>query len=127
MNNTSAPTSTPLPPTTINSSSSSGSNVSQNSTLEGAGIPSKISNSSSMDVIGGIYTTAATSMNPNGSVSVTNLNPQPTQSVKKTSFQITSVTVDSSASNDGADESGDELDESHTEDSSDMQTGKSHF
>jgi len=42
-------------------------------------------------------------------------------SVKKTSFQITSVTVDSSASNDGGDDSADDLDESHTEDSS---TGK---
>ncbi|ODM97168.1 Protein bunched, class 2/F/G isoform [Orchesella cincta] len=43
-------------------------------------------------------------------------------SVKKTSFQITSVTVDSSASNDGGDDSADDLDESHTEDSSDVAT-----
>lgn len=46
-----------------------------------------------------------------------------TSNVKKTSFQITSVTVDSSASNDGGDDSADDLDESHTEDSSDVATG----
>jgi hypothetical protein len=45
-----------------------------------------------------------------------------TTQTKKTSFQITSVTVDSSASNDGGDDSADDLDESHTEDSS---TGRS--
>jgi len=46
--------------------------------------------------------------------------------LKKTSFQITSVTtIDSSNSNDGGDESGDDLDESHTEDSSDIPSGKS--
>lgn len=44
-------------------------------------------------------------------------------SMKKTSFQITSVTVDSSASNDGADDSEGEMDESHTEDSSEVATG----
>lgn len=50
--------------------------------------------------------------------------PVTSSSVKKTSFQITSVTVDSSASNDGGDDSADDLDESHTEDSSDVATGK---
>jgi hypothetical protein len=44
------------------------------------------------------------------------------QNPKKSSFQITSVTIDSSVSNDGGDDSADELD-SHTEDSSDFGTG----
>ena len=51
-------------------------------------------------------------------LSVSNANLQ--QQQKKTSFQITSVTVDSSASNDGGDDSADDLDESHTEDSQEM-------
>ncbi|XP_014253044.1 protein bunched, class 2/F/G isoform-like isoform X2 [Cimex lectularius] len=39
---------------------------------------------------------------------------------KKTSFQITSVTVGSRTSNDGGDDSADDLDESHTEDISEV-------
>lgn len=39
---------------------------------------------------------------------------------KKTSFQITSVTVGSRISNDGGDDSADDLDESHTDDISDV-------
>jgi hypothetical protein len=60
--------------------------------------------------------TLSSNLSPAGGGAVT------TTQTKKTSFQITSVTVDSSASNDGGDDSADDLDESHTEDSS---TGRS--
>ncbi|XP_039287095.1 protein bunched, class 2/F/G isoform isoform X2 [Nilaparvata lugens] len=43
-----------------------------------------------------------------------------TNAKKKTSFQITSVTVGSRTSNDGGEDSADDLDESHTEDISDV-------
>uniref|UniRef100_A0A1B6F556 Uncharacterized protein n=1 Tax=Cuerna arida TaxID=1464854 RepID=A0A1B6F556_9HEMI len=48
-------------------------------------------------------------------LSATSTNPR-----KKTSFQITSVTVGSHTSNDGGDDSADDLDESHAEDISDV-------
>uniref|UniRef100_A0A1B6MRJ8 Uncharacterized protein n=1 Tax=Graphocephala atropunctata TaxID=36148 RepID=A0A1B6MRJ8_9HEMI len=48
-------------------------------------------------------------------LSATSTNPK-----KKTSFQITSVTVGSHTSNDGGDDSADDLDESHAEDISDV-------
>ncbi|KAJ9586881.1 hypothetical protein L9F63_019525, partial [Diploptera punctata] len=44
----------------------------------------------------------------------------PTQRKKTPSFQITSVTVGSRTSNDGGDDSADDLDESHTDDMSDV-------
>lgn len=106
------------------SASSTSSNVSQG--FEGSPLPSNITNSSVSSAGAPPPTNSSSNtnlnLNPNGSTSSTNLNSQP-QSVKKTSFQITSVTVDSSASNDGGDESGEEIDESHTEDS-DVHTGK---
>jgi hypothetical protein len=44
----------------------------------------------------------------------------PNQRKKTPSFQITSVTVGSRTSNDGGDDSADDLDESHTDDMSDV-------
>lgn len=50
----------------------------------------------------------------------TSLSASTTTPRKKTSFQITSVTVGAHMSNDGGDDSADDLDESHTEDISDV-------
>ncbi|XP_075209851.1 uncharacterized protein LOC142317302 isoform X2 [Lycorma delicatula] len=50
----------------------------------------------------------------------TTLSSTTTNAKKKTSFQITSVTVGSRISNDGGDDSADDLDESHTDDISDV-------
>jgi hypothetical protein len=91
------------------------SNTSNYSGNSNGGVTNGGENNSSSSGGGGdlsITMNGPTSISLEGPVNPANAN------AKKTSFQITSVTVDSSASNDGVDDSGDDMDESHTEDSS---------